>query len=538
MDEQNSEKPPNVPVGPQSDAPAAPSPPAFRAPLPPPARTPTNTLMTGVGGQPRPLADGQLSGLGVPPRTSTNAALPGIGAPFRAPTSPGGQVPIVLSSDPPGALPRSSTGAGFTGVGTTGAAPVRLSSDPQGAPPPRSSTGAGFTGVAMMGAPSGPPPRSSTGAGFTSVGTTGSVWTVEPFAAYAEQRAAQMRLDLSDEANRHSLELEYLAKYVPRGVLAKAWREVLPLAERWTAVAPTDPSAQSCFARARFGASPFLLPTVMGQFATVAAANRKNPEVQYTNALLVWETGDRKAFASALERYAALVPATDTNLQELVARKRSARGDVDSSPLKAAIATAAVLLATLAFSSTIGRQEVSYHPLTAMWLLRHGILLAGAMGLVAATSSSVVNALRLLFTPASAPVLLLAIAGGAGAQGLIQLIYGIGTTPADFSLVVGLAAKAIDAVLLAFFFQFAVQHHFEVAGDRRVGVMVSVLLYWLYAGTYVENWVGTTTFFIWTSLSALVIGVPSALLFASTRSVLPTILWQFSLFALQMVLLK
>jgi hypothetical protein len=281
-----------------------------------------------------------------------------------------------------------------------------------------------------------------------------------------------------------------------------------------------------------------MLPTVIGQFAPVAAAHRKNPEVQYTNALLVWETGDRKAFASALERYAALVSATDSNLQELVARKRSARGDVDSSPLKAALATAAVLLATLAFSSTIGRQEVSYHPLTAMWLLRHGILLAGAMGLVAATSSSVVNALRLLFTPASAPVLLLAIAGGAGAQGLIQLIYGIGTAPADFSLVVGLAAKAIDAVLLAFFFQFAVQHHFEVGGDRRVGVVVSVLLYWLYAGTYVENWVGTTTFFIWTSLSALVIGVPSALLFASTRSVLPTILWQFSLFALQMVLLK
>ena len=538
MDEQNSEKPPNVPVGPQSDAPAAPGAPAFRAPLPPPARTPTNTLMTGVGGQPRPLADGQLSGLGVPPRTSTNAALLGIGAPVRAPTSPGGQGPVVLSADPPGALPRSSTGAGFTGVGTTGAAPVRLSSDPQGAPLPRSSTGAGFTGVGTTGSASGPPPRMSTGAGFSGVGTTGSVWTVEPFAAYAEQRAAQMRLDLGDEANRNSLELEYLSKYVPRGVTAKAWREVLPLAERWVAVAPNDPSAQSCIARVRFGASPYMLPTVIGQFAPVAAAHRKNPEVQYTNALLVWETGDRKAFASALERYAALVSATDSNLQELVARKRSARGDVDASPLKAAVATAAVLLATLAFSSTIGRLEVSYHPLTAMWLLRHGILLAGAIGLVAATSTSVVNALRLLFTPASAPVLLLAIAGGAGAQGLIQLIYGVGTAPADFSLVVGLAAKAVDAVLLAFFFQFAVQHHFEVGGDRRVGVVVSVLLYWLYAGTYVENWVGTTTFFIWTSLSALVIGVPSALLFASTRSVLPTILWQISLFALQMVLLK
>lgn len=361
-------------------------------------------------------------------------------------------------------------------------------------------------------------------------------WTPDPVDAFLQRRAADLRLDLGNEDNRRSLEIEYLSKNVPRGVVAKAWQAVAPLADRWLQLAPQDPQAIVCQARARYGASPFTLPSLLTSVEKAAQANRKSAELQYLYADLVWETGDRKAFETALRAYAALVPANDRQLVELVNRKRAARGDVDLSPAVAGGVAAAVLLFTTVAAMAMGSKESPGDPTAGIWLVRHALLLVGTLVTVGLTSPSVVNALRALATPGPTIFLVIATAGGLAAEGLFAWVYGIGQAPPGFSLPLALVAAFLDVVTQRLFFQFALQHHFETAGDKRFGVVVVVFTNWLYAGTYAALWAGVTTFFVYTGIAALLVALPSAILYARSRSVFPAILWQFSLYALQVVL--
>jgi hypothetical protein len=469
-----------------------------------------------------PLPGAATGGL---PRTPTNAgfAVPGSSTPSlpRTPTSAGFAVPG--SSTP--SLPRTPTSAGF-------AVPVA-----SGAQLPRLSTGGGFAapaltnpGVPTVGAAPGGEPAPATGAA--------AAWAPESPEGYLQRRAADLRLDLSNEDNLRSLEIEYLSRNVPRGVVAKAWAAVAPLADRWAQLAPQDPQAVACQARARIGVSPFLLPSVLAGIEKAAQANRKSVELQLLHAELLWETGDRKAFESALRAYAALVPASDRQLAELVNRKRVARGDVEQSPVVAGGVALGVLVCTLIAAMALGRVEYYSDPLSPIWLVRHAILLVGALLVVGITSTSLVNALRTLGSPGPTLLLPLAVAGGLAVQVGFFLAYGAGRAPPGFSLPLALVALLFDVVLQRLLFQFALQPHFEVAGDRRVGVLAVVFVNWLYAGTYAELWVGPTTYFTFTGVAAACSALPCALLFARGRSIVPAVLWQFSLYALQVVLFR
>jgi hypothetical protein len=416
------------------------------------------------------------------------------------PTSAGFASP--LSTD--AALPRLSTSSGFS------------------APIPSNPAAAALADGAAVAAPS----------------TSAAAWTVEPIEAYIQRRATDLRLDLGNEDNVRSLEVEYLSKYVPRGVVAKAWPAVAPLAERWLQLAPQDTQAIVCHARARFGASPFTLPSVLASVEKAAQANRKSVDLQFVYADLVWETGDRKAFEVALRAYAALVPPGDRQLAELVNRKRAARGDVDLSPAVAGGVAVGVLLLTLIATMAMGRTEIYSDPVTPIWLVRHAILLAGTLVTVGVTSPSLVNALRAMVTPGPTAFLPLAVVGGLGIETAFYFAYGAGKAPPGFSLPTALAAALVDVALQRLFFQFALQHHFETAGDRRLGVLVVVFVNWLYAGTYADLWVGATTYFTFTGVAAAFVALPCAMLYARGRSVFPPLLWQFSLYALQVVLFQ
>jgi hypothetical protein len=364
-----------------------------------------------------------------------------------------------------------------------------------------------------------------------------TTWAVEPRDSYMQRRAVDLRLDLANEDNRRSLELEYLSKNVPRGVVAKAWEAVAPLADRWLELAPQDTQAIVCQARARFALSSFTLPTLLASIEKAAQANRKSTDLRFLYADLVWETGDRKAFETALRAYAALVPAGDRQLAELVNRKTTARGDVDLSPRVAVAVAVAVLLLQVIATTAIGRVEIPSDPFSAVWILRHAILFAGTLATIAMTSRSVVNALRSLLRSGPPIFLVIAVVGGIACEEFYAL-YGRSTAPEGFSLPLAMVAAFLDVVLLRLFFQFALQHHFETAGDKRFGIVVVVFFNWLYAGTYSGNWVGLTSYFIQTGLAAATVALPSAALYARTRSILPAILWQFSFYALQVVLFQ
>jgi hypothetical protein len=370
-------------------------------------------------------------------------------------------------------------------------------------------------------------------------GSTGADgWTIETLDAFMRRRAGKFRLDLADPATQLSLEIDYLAKYVPGGVRAQAWAKVSPLADRWLELAPKSAEAIDCQARARVGLRPASLPQVLQAVKQATSAQPKSAHLQFLYADLLWSTSDRKAFEVALRAYAALVPAEDRRLAELVNRKVSARGDVEVSPVWAAAVTIGVLVFTLGAAMSLGRTERYDTPLNTMWLVRHALLLAGAFFVLKKTSVSFATTLRSVVAPGPMNLLPVAVVGGVIVQLTLAQIYGVGRARADFFLPLALVTAFVDVVTLRLFFQVAVQQHFEIAGDRRGGVVAAVFAQWLYAGTYVENWGGATTFFVWTGLATLCIALPAALLFARSRSIIAPVLWQFSLYALQVVGLK
>lgn len=369
--------------------------------------------------------------------------------------------------------------------------------------------------------------------------TAASNWRKETLREHQLRRAADLHIDLDNAENAASLEREYLGVIVPRGIAAGAVDELLPEAKRWLELAPQDPTAIVSCARVRWTAEEKHRPEVLKSLAAASAAFPGVVDVHWTLFELASSVSDQERTAAARRRFLAVASPTDPRRSTLGSPAQRVLAATDGAAVaRAAVAVLAVpVLTTLALQG-LTAQDVAYHPMSLPWALRHGILALATLGLIltggAGHRQATVEALKRF----DVAWFVLALVGGAVAQGVIVLLFGTSVRPVDLVFGTAVATGVVHATIERAFFHLAVA---PIAGEpsgQVASLALSIVGQGLMVVTYLGLWEQPHKLVMWAGAVVLGLAMPTALLWMKSRSFFVPLAWQVAMVPVQLALLS
>jgi hypothetical protein len=362
-----------------------------------------------------------------------------------------------------------------------------------------------------------------------------AAWRKETLDAYVARRAAELNIDAKTPENAVSLEREYLAAVVPRGLAAGAVADLVTDASRWAELAPNDPGAVVAAARARW-TKMHLRAEVLETIAKASATFPTVVDVQLAAFDIALEADAKTYLANARRRFLAAAAKTHPRRAEVVAARRAAAVEIDASTLVwPAVAVVAVpLLTGLGLQGHVV-EDVGYHPSSMPWVLRHGVLLLATIALLIAggkaQQTETADALK-RFAPLAAVA---ALIGGGLAQVLLFVLFGTSDRPADLVVGVAIATGVAHAVFERSFFHLAVT---PLNAPGVPLVALSVLGQALMVGTYLSLWEVPAKLVMWAGIATVSVAVPTTLLWLKTQSFWTPLAWQVGMVVMQLALLR
>ena len=368
--------------------------------------------------------------------------------------------------------------------------------------------------------------------------TAAPSWRKETLREHQLRRATDLNLDLNNAENALSLEREYLALIVPRGLAAGAADELLAEAKRWLELAPQDPTAIVSCARVRWTAEAKHRPEVLESLAAASAAFPGVIDVQWTLFELASSVADKERTAVARRRFLAVAPPTDPRRSTMATPVRRVVDATDGpAVVRAAIAVVAVpVLTTLALQG-LTAQDIAYHPMSLPWALRHGLLVLATLGLILAGGAGHRQATAEALKRFDVTWFVLALAGGACVQALIVLLFGTSVRPADLVLGTALATGVVHAIVERAFFHLAVAPIAD-AQSPLAGLALSIVGQGLMVATYLGLWQQPHKLVMWIGAVVLGVALPTALLWMKSRSFYVPLAFQVAMVPVQIVLMS
>jgi hypothetical protein len=377
--------------------------------------------------------------------------------------------------------------------------------------------------------------------GASSSPSSSPSWRKETLREHQLRRAADLNVDLDNPENAAALEREYLGVIVPRGLAASATTELLVEARRWVELAPQDPTAVVSCARVRWAAEPQGRPEVLKELAAASGSFPGVIDVQWTLFELAIESGDKEKVAMARRRFLAVASPTDPRRASIDAA-RPARVSLDvgnDGPALARAAGAVVLvpvLTALAVKNSVG-DDVGYQPGSLPWLMRHGILLLATLALIGAGGAghrqATVDAMKRI----ELMWVVMALVGGALAQGLVVVLFGTAVRPDDLVFGVAIATGIVHAIIERSFFHVAVTPLVGSEGSRLGFVALAVIGQALMVATYLGLWDKPSRIAMWAGVAVASVAIPTSLLWLKSRSFYAPLAWQVGMVPVQLALL-
>jgi len=363
-------------------------------------------------------------------------------------------------------------------------------------------------------------------------------WRKESLDTYVARRAAVLNIDAKTPENAASLEREYLAAVVPRGLAAGAAAELVADASRWSALAPDDPGAVVAAARARW-TNTQLRADVLETIAKASANFPTVVDVQLVAFDLALEAGAKTHIANARRRFLAVAAKTHPRHAEVLGARRAAAVDIEVGTLvwPAAAVVAVPLITALGLQGHVA-EDVGYHPASMPWVLRHGVLLAAAVALVIAGGKAHRTETAAALKRVELLPVLAALIGGAVAQVLLFVLFGTEDRPADFVIGTAVATGIAHAAVERSFFHLAVAPQAPQDPPNVALLALSVVGQVLMVGTYLTLWEAPAKLVMWGGIAAVSVAVPSTMLWVKTRSFWAPLAWQVGMVVLQLLLLR
>lgn len=359
----------------------------------------------------------------------------------------------------------------------------------------------------------------------------------DPVERYIMARAHFMRVDYTDASVKNALEAEYLERLVRAGVAAERYAEIALLAARLAEKSPQNPTAISYhgLVRVMTAAEPDLQKATLKELVQKCTEFPHSMELHLAVVAAGLHTEQfneaRHAFKSAHN-----ISPDDPRLQSLRQRLLdrpaiSAAVGVDDkastlSPLFFKVIGASLMLFFVLWLTSVviglGEKEYFYDGTDWFWYARRFLLIGFALGAVYFLRRR--NPLqffqKLGFGVAVKPLAVALVIGAvSGFLSPAQRVTGVPWVVLTLTLIHVLAEQI-------FFTGFLTKGLLEALPKKAAAVAVSAVLFGIYHVTYYSFMVETSSLWIpyWLGVIAVGGGLPYALLYSWSRSIVPPLL--------------
>lgn len=316
-------------------------------------------------------------------------------------------------------------------------------------------------------------------------------------AAYVEERAESMRLNLSDEGIRETLEVEFFTKEVAASLRKEGAPDLRRLSERLRDLKPDDPTALAGISYCRFleSPTPSAQEDALRELREVQDRFPKAADVHLATGTALFTQGRLLPARGALRMAAQLRPG-DPRVTALVKKidaqkdkQPGARGERQGVAATQSLLFCALIVGAVGFLSVLlemGAGEDIYNPTQPMWWIRRGVLLVGAfLGILIFDTRRFSGIGARIRFDSDFRTFLLCVGGGCVAGYLTgvgdQLSMGLAT-----ALGCALATVSIDRF---FFSMFLTEDVLEMSDHTGLVVAMTAPLYSVYMVlTYTSSW--------------------------------------------------